>query len=83
MILGISRDSQAANKHFRDKHSFPFDLLSDVEGSVSLAYGALDRPEASHPSRISYLIDADGAIAKVYGKVVPADHPGEVLADLG
>ena len=55
----------------------------DVDKSVSMAYGAVDGPDASHPSRISYLIDAEGRIAKVYGKVVPADHPAEVLADLG
>ncbi len=83
MIVGISCDTPAENKHFRDKFSFPFDLLCDVDKSVSMAYGAVDGPEASHPSRISYLIDADGKIAKVYGKVAPADHPAEVLADLG
>ena len=36
MIVGISCDTPAENKHFRDKFSFPFDLLCDVDKSVSL-----------------------------------------------
>jgi len=48
-----------------------------------MAYGAADSPDAKHPGRISYLIDADGVITKAYEKVTPADHPDEVLADLG
>lgn len=47
-----------------------------------MAYGAADSPDQGYPARISYLIDAEGRIAKVYGKVVPAEHPDQVLADL-
>ena len=83
MIVGISCDSQAENKHFREKFSFPFDLLCDVDKSMSLAYGAIEGPDAPRPRRISYLIDAQRRVAKVYPEVVPADHPAEVLADLG
>ena len=32
-------------------------------------------------SRMTYLIDEDGAIYKVYAKVKPAEHAQEVLAD--
>jgi peroxiredoxin len=48
-----------------------------------MAYGACTDPKAGYASRISYLIDEQGKIAKVYAKVKPADHPAEVLADLG
>ena len=50
---------------------------------MGIAYGAAGDASASYPARISYLIDPEGKIAKVYGKVVPADHPDEVLRDLG
>ena len=50
---------------------------------MGFAYGAADDASASHPARISYLIDPEGKVAKVYGKVVPGDHPDEVLRDLG
>ena len=62
---------------------FTYDLLCDTDKSVSIAYGAADDDTASHPSRVSYLIDGDGKIAKVYESVTPADHPDQVLADLG
>ena len=83
MILGASFDAPEENKVFKDKFSFPFDMLCDTEKSMGIAYGAAGDASASHPARISYLIDPEGNVAKVYGKVVPADHPDEVLRDLG
>ncbi len=50
---------------------------------MGIAYGAAGDASVSHPARISYLIDPEGKVAKVYGKVVPGDHPDEVLRDLG
>ena len=81
--MGISCDTPADNLAFQEKFNFPFDLLCDEDRTVSIAYGAAESPETSHPARISYLIDPQGKIAKVYGKVVPAEHPEQVLADLG
>ena len=81
MIVGISCDPVAANKAFRDKFSFPYDLLSDESKAMSIAYGAA-APDSARSSRDSVLIGPDGKIAKVYATVKPADHPDEVLADL-
>ena len=83
MILGASFDSPEENKAFKDKFDFPYDLLCDTDRAMGLAYGAAGDAGASHPARISYLIDPEGKIAKVYGKVVPAEHPDEVLRDIG
>ena len=83
MIVGASFDSPAENLAFRDKSDFPYDLLCDEDRSMGMAYGAADAPDASHPARISYLIDPDGRIQQVYAKVDPAAHPDQVLADLG
>lgn len=82
MIVGISFDDPPANRAFRDKFSFPYDLLCDTDKTVGLAYGVAEDASAGHPARISYLIDPEGKIVKVYGKVVPAEHPDAVLADL-
>jgi peroxiredoxin len=49
---------------------------------VALAYGACYSSDAEYASRISYLIDAGGKIAKAYPKVDAAKHPEEVLKDL-
>ena len=82
-MVGISFDSPAENRAFQEKFSFPYDLLSDEDKSVGIAYGAAADADAQYPARISYLIDPEGRIAKVYDKVVPAEHPDQVLADLG
>ncbi len=47
-----------------------------------MAYGAADSPDAKHARRISYLIDKDGKVARVYENVQPDAHPAEVLKDL-
>ncbi len=81
MILGLSFDSTADNKAFKDKFDFPYDLLSDTDTSVSASFGAAEAGQAK-ASRVSVLIGADGKIAKTYATVAPADHPDQVLADL-
>jgi len=81
VILGCSADSPAANLAFKEKFTFPYDLLSDEDMSMSKAYGAATE-ESARPSRISVLVGPDGKVAAVYPKVTPADHPDEVLATL-
>ena len=83
MILGASFDTPEENRAFKDKFNFPYDLLCDTGKLVGIAYGVAGDASATHPARISYLIDPEGKVAKVYGKVVPGDHPDEVLRDLG
>jgi thioredoxin-dependent peroxiredoxin len=84
-VLGISYDTPADNKAFRDKHDFPFRLLSDTDHAVTTRYEATrdpDDPFAAFPRRVSYLIDPDGAIVRTYEVTDPAGHATEVLADL-
>ena len=78
----MSFDSQAKNRAFREKNAFPFDLLCDEDRSVSMRYGAAKKPGQWFARRISYLIDPEGRIARVYEKVRPGKHPDEVLAAL-
>ena len=80
-MLGISFDSPAANKRFRDAHGFPFDLLSDESKATSIAFGAADA-ESRSAKRMSVLIGPDGKVVKTYATVKPAQHPEQVLADL-
>ena len=53
-----------------------------MQRTVGLAYGAADTADAQYSARISYLIDPEGRIARVYRDVDPAGHVAEVLADL-
>ena len=71
-----------ANAGFAKKNAFAFPLLSDVDRTVALAYGACRDPKARWANRVSFLIDERGQIARAYDRVDPRDHPASVLADL-
>ena len=80
-VLGVSFDSPADNKAFKEKFDFPYDLLSDGDKRASIRFGASDG-SPGNASRGSVLIGPEGEIIKAYEKVTPADHPEQVLADL-
>ena len=77
----MSFDSTEANRRFRDNQGFPFDLLSDVDKTASIAYGVATAEDERTPRR-SVLIAPDGRVAASYATVKPAEHPDRVLADL-
>ncbi|HVA77055.1 MAG TPA: peroxiredoxin, partial [Candidatus Binataceae bacterium] len=74
-ILGVSFDSPDANAAFANNNGFKFPLLSDLARQTALAYGACADPKASSPDRISFLIDEQGRVARIYDQVDPRDHP--------
>ncbi len=79
VVLGVSKDSPVSHARFREKYELPFTLLSDPDKKVIKAYGAL---AGILTRRISYLIDPKGIIVRVYPKVDPASHAGEILKDI-
>jgi peroxiredoxin Q/BCP len=81
-ILGISFDEPDRNGAFAQKYDFRFPLLSDVDRKIALAYGACSDAKAQHAERMSFLIDEQGNIARVYDSVDPRDHPARVLAEI-
>jgi peroxiredoxin Q/BCP len=80
-ILGISFDDTDRNGAFAQKYDFRFPLLSDVDRKIALAFGACSDAKAQHAERMSFLIDEQGNIARVYDSVDPRDHPARVLAE--
>ena len=86
-VLGISIDSEKSHKKFEEKFNLPFTLLADTEKKMVTDYGVwaekkLPRREYMGILRTSFLINAEGKIAKVYEKVKPELHAEEVLRDL-
>ena len=79
VVLGVSKDSPSSHVKFREKYELPFTLLSDPDKKVIKQYGA---SAGIFTRRISYLIDPKGMIARVYPKVDPASHAGEILKDI-
>jgi peroxiredoxin Q/BCP len=82
VALGVSFDSIEDNAAFAKKHNFPFLLMSDTDRKSGLAYGACDSAKAQYAERISYLIDEQGRILRIYPQVDPRIHAAEVIADL-
>ena len=54
-----------------------------MDRKIGLAYGAAESAGAEYAARVSFLIDPEGRIARAYGSVTPAEHPVEVLNDIG
>ena len=79
VVLGISKDSPESHIKFKEKYELPFTLLSDPGQSTIQAYGASG---TLFNKRITYIIDPEGVIAKVYPDVDPASHATELLNDL-
>lgn len=75
-VFGISYDSPESHKMFKEKYHLPFTLLSDTNKKVSKAYGAKG---LFFPNRITFLIDEQGTILKVYEKVSVTTHGEDIL----
>jgi peroxiredoxin Q/BCP len=86
-VFGVSKDSPASHKKFKEKYSLPFTLLSDESTDMIAAYGAIAEKSMfgkkfTGINRVTYLVNPAGEIVKVYPKVSPADHALELLKDL-
>ncbi len=79
IVLGISADSIESHKKFAEKYNLPFDLLSDVDKKVINLYGVKGLIGAR---RVTFIIDKDGKIIKVFQKVNAAQHGKELLETL-
>ncbi len=87
VILGVSPDPPKRHAHFKAKYDLPFVLLADPEHKVLEAYGAWGLKKSYGREyygvrRMTYLIDPQGVIRKVYPKVKPAEHARQVWQDL-
>ena len=82
-IVGVSIAETASNAEFARKYHLPFTLLADTDGEVAKRYGAFsDWLVARFARRYTFLIDAQGKIAKTYLKVDTSKHSAEIIADL-
>ncbi len=76
-VFGVSFDSVANHQKFIAKYKLPFGLLADSDKKISVAYGAAGA-HSLWASRITYVIDGQGMIARVFSKVSPAKHSAEL-----
>ena len=86
-MLGVSPDSVVSHQKFRGEYGLPFPLLADTDHRVAEAYGAWGEKSMYGKRymgilRTTFVIDGEGRIVRVFEKVKPEGHAGEVLAAL-
>lgn len=83
-IFGISRDSLKSHESFKAKMAFPFDLISDPDETVCLMFDVMKMKnmygkQVRGVERSTFLIDAEGKVAREWRGVKVAGHVDEVL----
>lgn len=83
-IIGISKDEPSSHEKFKQKHSLNFTLLTDSDGSVLEAYGAWGPKMFGKEGilRKTFIINPQGEVVKVYGRVTPLGHGEAVIEEL-
>ncbi len=88
VVLGVSPDPVKAIKKFHAGQSLNFTLLADADHEVCETYGVWTEKSMYGKkywgaSRSTFIIDADGTVARVFPKVSPKTHDDVVLEALG
>jgi len=86
-ILGVSPDREASHRKFKSKYELPFTLLADPEHEVAERYGVWKQRSYRGRKymgieRSTFVIDADGNVARALRGIKPAGHAATVLAEL-
>jgi peroxiredoxin Q/BCP len=83
-VMGVSADPVGAQDKFRDKYGLTIPLASDEKHKMLEAYGAWGEKSMYGRKfmgviRSTFLIDAEGRVARVWPKVSVNGHAEEVL----
>jgi thioredoxin-dependent peroxiredoxin len=81
-VFGVSVDSVADNKAFREKFQYPFPLLSDLDRSCSLAFGAVAATTDQYAQRYTFVIGANAIIEQAIATKDPGGQAAALLATL-
>ncbi len=84
VIFGVSRDSLESHEKFKEKHEFPFELISDPDEKLCRKFDVIKEKNLYGRKfmgieRSTFLIDADGKLRREWRKVKVKGHAEEVL----
>ena len=84
-ILGVSRDSVKSHNNFKEKQSFPFELLSDPDEKMCKAFDVMKMKSMYGKQyigvdRSTFLINNKGMVVKEWRSVKVKGHVDEVLS---
>ncbi len=83
-VLGISTDDEKMHRKFIEKEKLPFRLLADTDKSVHGKYGtwiekSMYGRKYMGTARITFVINENGIISEVIGKVDTKNHTAQIL----
>lgn len=83
-VIGVSMDDASSHEKFKTKYNLNFTLLTDKDGKVLREYGAWGKKMFGHEGilRKTFIINPEGQVVKVYGRVTPLGHGDQVIAEL-
>ena len=87
VVVGVSPDSLASHRKFREKHGFNFHLLSDPGRKVLEAYGAFGEKKmygkvTRGVIRSTFIIGPDGTILKRWRNIRVKGHVDKVMEEM-
>src|SRR5262249_47659365 len=80
--IGISTDQTEKNDEFRSECSLSFPLVSDEDGALTAELDLMKQygDHGVYARRVTYLLDADGIVQRLWDVTDAGAHPEEVLA---
>ena len=87
VIVGLSPDKPEAQEKFATKYGLPYAFVADPTHEIAEAYGVWKEKSMYGKKymgieRSTFVVGADGKIAKIFAKVKPEGHAEQVLAAL-
>ena len=86
-VVGVSRDTVASHKKFKEKYDIPFALLADVDSRLCDAFGVIVEKnmygkKSMGVQRATFLFDETGKLVEVWPKVSVDGHAEDVLSKI-
>ena len=80
-IIGISTDSASSHQKFIEKHTLPFQLITDQNHIIAQKYGTWIQlfMQYAYTSRKTFIVDEKGNIKHIIHKVKTSDHAAQIL----
>lgn len=83
-VIGVSSDSEKSHKNFAEKYSLPFPLIADTDKKIIKDYGVWQEKSLYGRSymgiaRTTFVIDEEGNIEKIIGKVETKSHAEQIF----
>ena len=83
-VVGVSKDSAASHRKFKEKYDLPFTLLSDTSTQMLQAFGAWGEKKMYGKTvmgtiRKTFIFDENGILTEIIEKVDTKNHASQIL----